>query len=204
MNGGAIDAIVFDLGGVLVDWNPRHLYRKVLPDEAAVERFLAEVMTSDWILGMDRGEPIASAVARLAAAHPAHATAIEAYRDRWPEMYRGAHEETVALLDSLRRAGHALYALTNWSAETFPVMRPRYPFLEWFRGILVSGEEGVVKPDPAIFRLAASRFGLAPGRTLFVDDSARNAEAARSLGFVAHHFRSAPLLAAELSALGLP
>ncbi|MSP82165.1 MAG: HAD family phosphatase [Alphaproteobacteria bacterium] len=198
-----MDSVLFDLGGVLVNWNPRHLYRKLFANEAAVERFLAEVMTSTWVVAMDAGEPMAQAVARLVAAHPAFATEIRAYLDRWPEMYDGALDGTVALLARLRERGVPLWGLTNWSHETFPVMRPHYPFLDWFRGIVVSGEERLVKPDPAIFRLTAERFALAPPRTLYIDDSARNAAAAADFGFRAHHFRSAPLLAAELEALGL-
>lgn len=200
----AVEAVVFDCGGVLVDWNPRHLYRKLFPgDEPAMERFLATVCTPEWNAEQDRGRPFAEGVARLVEEHPEHATLIRAYHERWDEMVPGAIDETVAVLAELRDAGIATYILSNWSAETFPRVAPRFGFLEWFDGIVLSGEEGVVKPDPAIFRVLCERYGLVPQASLFVDDSPGNVEAARSLGFPAHHFRRADALRRELADLGL-
>ena len=200
-----ITSVVFDLGGVLIDWNPRHLYRKLFgADEAAMERFLAEVCTPDWNSRFDAGRPLAEGVAELVAVHPDQADLISAYQRRWPEMLGGAFEGTVAILGELRRAGLRTYALSNWSAETFQVTRPLYPFLEEMDGILVSGEVKLGKPDPAIFREFLRRFDLAPENTVYIDDWDRNVAAATSLGMIAVRFVDAVLLRSELRLLGLP
>jgi 2-haloacid dehalogenase len=196
----AVKAVVFDLGGVLIDWDPRYLYRKLLADEAAVEEFLATVCTPEWNAEQDRGRPFAEGVAELVERHPAHAAAITAYHERWPEMLGGDLPGTVELLAELRAAGVPLYALTNWSAETFVVARERFAFLEWFDGVLVSGEERLVKPDPAIFELLADRFGLDPETTFYVDDSEANVAAAAALGFDAVRFTVPGRLRRDLAA----
>ena len=196
----ATKAVVFDLGGVLIDWDPRHLYRKLLADEAAVEEFLATVCTPEWNAELDRGRPFAEGVAELVERHPEHAAAIAAYHERWPEMVAGDIPGTVEVLAELRAAGVPLYALTNWSAETFAITRGRFEFLEWFDGLLVSGEERVTKPDPAIFQLLLDRFGLDPTATVFVDDSEANVTAARRLGFDAIGFTGHEELRRELVA----
>jgi len=193
-------AVVFDLGGVLIDWDPRYLYRKLLADEAAVEEFLATVCTPEWDTEQDRGRPFAEGVAELVERYPAHAAAITAYHERWPEMLGGDISGTVELLAELRAAGVPLYALTNWSAETFGIARERFQFLDWFDGVLVSGEERMIKPDPAIFQLMVERFGLDPGSTFYVDDSAANVEAAGRLGFDAARFTSPGQLRRDLAA----
>jgi 2-haloacid dehalogenase len=193
-------AVVFDLGGVLFDWDPRHLYRKLLADEAAVEEFLATVCTPEWNAEQDRGRPFAEGVAELAQRHPEHAAAIAAYHERWPEMVAGDVPGTVEVLADLRAAGVPLYALTNWSAETFAITRGRFEFLDWFDGLLVSGEEGMVKPDPAIFRLLLDRFGLDPQATVFVDDSEANVAAAEALGLDAVCFTGPERLRRDLVA----
>ena len=193
-------AVVFDLGGVLIDWDPRYLYRKLLHDEAAVEEFLATVCTPEWNAELDRGRPFAEGVAELVERHPEHAAAIAAYHERWPEMVAGDIPGTVEVLAELRAAGVPLYALTNWSAETFAITRGRFEFLEWFDGLLVSGEERVTKPDPAIFQLLLDRFGLDPTATVFVDDSEANVAAARRLGFDAIRFTGHEELRRELVA----
>jgi 2-haloacid dehalogenase len=199
----ATKAAVFDLGGVLIDWDPRYLYRKLLADEAAVEEFLATVCTPEWNAEQDRGRPFAEGVAELVERHPVHAAAITAYHERWPEMLGGAIAGTVELLDELRDTGVPLYALTNWSAETFGIARERYQFLEWFDGVLVSGEERMIKPDPAIFRLLLDRFGLDPGAAFYVDDSPANVAAAGELGFDAVRFTGPEQLRRDLEARGL-
>lgn len=200
-----ITSVVFDLGGVLIDWNPRHLYRKLFgADEAAMERFLAEVCTPDWNSRFDAGRPLAEGVAELVAVHPEQAELISAYQQRWPEMLGGAFEGTVAILGELRRAGLRTYALSNWSAETFQVTRPLYPFLEGMDGILVSGEVKLGKPDPAIFREFLRRFDLAPQNTVYIDDWDRNVTVATALGMIAVRFVDAVLLRSELRSLGLP
>jgi 2-haloacid dehalogenase len=196
----ATKAVVFDLGGVVIDWDPRHLYRKLLADEAAVEEFLATVCTPEWNAELDRGRPFAEGVAELVERHPEHAAAIAAYHERWPEMVAGDIPGTVEVLAELRAAGVPLYALTNWSAETFAITRGRFEFLEWFDGLLVSGEERVTKPDPAIFQLLLDRFGLDPTATVFVDDSEVNVAAARRLGFDAIRFTGHEELRRELVA----
>jgi 2-haloacid dehalogenase len=197
------EAVVFDLGGVLIDWDPRYLYRKLLRDETAVEEFLATVATPEWNAEQDRGRPFADAVAELAARHPAKAAAIAAYHDRWPEMLGGDIPGTVALLAELRAAGVPVYALSNWSAETFPLARERFPFLAWFDGLMISGEERVAKPDRRIFELLLDRFGLTPAATVFVDDADANVRAARAVGLDAVLFRDAAQLRRELAARGL-
>ena len=198
-----LKAVVFDLGGVLIDWDPRYLYRKLLDDEAAVEEFLATVCTPAWNAEQDRGRPFAEGVAELVERHPVHAAAITAYHERWPEMLGGAAGGTVEVLAELRAAGVPVYALTNWSAETFGIARERFEFLEWFDGVLVSGEERMIKPDPAIFRLLLDRFGLDPGATFYIDDSPANVAAADRLGFDAVRFTSPAQLRRDLEARGL-
>jgi 2-haloacid dehalogenase len=193
-----VKAVVFDLGGVLIDWDPRYLYRKLLDDEAAVEEFLATVCTPEWNAEQDRGRPFAEGVAELVERHPAHAAAITAFHERWPEMLGGAVGSSVEVLAELRAAGVPVYALTNWSAETFGIARERFEFLEWFDGVLVSGEERMIKPDPAIFRLLLDRFGLDPAATFYVDDSEPNVEAAGRLGFDAVRFTTPAQLRRDL------
>jgi len=200
-----IDAVVFDLGAVLIDWNPRYLYRTLFGgDEEAMERFLGEVTTQEWNARQDAGRPWSEAIEELVARHPGHRDLIAAYHERWPEMLGGAIDGTVAILGELHVAGIRCYALSNWSAETFPVARERYPFLAWFDGIVLSGEEGVVKPEPEIFQTLLERHGLVPSRTVFVDDSPANVVAAAALGLVAIRFHDPDRLRAELRGHGLP
>ena len=196
-------AVIFDLGGVLIDWNPRHLYRKLFSDRTAMEDFLSTVCTPEWNSTLDAGSPIADAVARLSAAHPDRAPLIEAYSERWGEMLDGPHAATVAVLDELRAREVRLYALTNWSAETFPIAIQRFEFLGWFEDILVSGSEGVVKPDTAIYDLAIERFEIEPHRTVFIDDAPANVAAAARAGLHAHHYQDAARLRAYLRRCGL-
>jgi 2-haloacid dehalogenase len=195
---------VFDLGGVLIDWNPRYLYRKLFGgDDAAMERFLAEVTTPAWNLEQDAGRPFAEAVAALTRDHPEHATLIAAYAERWAETLGDAIHPTVDVLDELRRAGVRLFALSNWSAETFPIARPRYPFLEWFDGIVISGEVRMAKPDARLYRHMFERYSLDPATTVFIDDSEANVDAARQLGMIAIRFEGADALRRALAGLGL-
>jgi 2-haloacid dehalogenase len=196
----AVKAAVFDLGGVLIDWDPRYLYRKLLADEGEVEEFLATVCTPEWNAEQDRGRPFAEGVAELVERHPAHAAAIAAFHERWPEMLGGDIPGAVELLAELRATGLPLYALTNWSAETFVVARERFAFLDWFDGLLVSGEERIIKPDPAIFELLLDRFGLDPASTFYVDDSEANVAAAAALGLDAVRFTGPGQLRRDLAA----
>ena len=199
-----MEAVVFDLGGVLFDWNPRHLYRKVFGgDEAAMERFLGTVCTSAWNLELDRGRSFEEAIAELQAEHPGEAERIAAYRERWIEMIGGTVAGTPEILEELHEAGMPLYALSNIARESFDKLGERFPLMGRFRGAVVSGDERIIKPDPAIFRRLAERFGLAPERTLFIDDVAENVAGAESAGFLGHHFRRAAGLRGLLVELGV-
>ncbi len=196
--------VVFDFGGVLVNWNPRHLYRKLFAgDEAAMESFLANVCTTEWNERQDAGRSFADAVAELLPRHPDKATLITAFSQRFDEMIAGPIEGTVAILADLKRAGVPRYGLTNFSAETFRPQRQRFEFLSWFDGIVVSGEEGIIKPDPRIFRILLERYRIAPEEAVFIDDNRANAVAATTLGIHGIHFRSPEDLRSELVSLGL-
>ena len=198
--------VIFDLGNVLIDWNPRHLYRKLADGDAArIERFLAEICTPDWNLSLDAGRAFADGVAELVARHPAERAWIEAYRARWLEMVAGPIEASVRILEELDTAAVPLWALTNWSSETFALVRhdPAYAFLDRFRAIFVSGELGLVKPDPAIYRHVLTALDRAPQHCLFIDDSAKNVAAAAAIGLHTHHFTSADALRADLERRGL-
>ena len=196
-------AVVFDLGGVLIDWNPRYLYRKLFDDEAAMETFLADVVSPEWNGQQDSGRTWAEAVEVLSREHPEQRDLIAAYWHRWQETLGDAIAPTVAILEELRGAGVRLYALSNWSAETFPVARPRYPFLDWFDGIVISGEEKVAKPDPEIFQHLLDRYGLDPATTVFIDDSEANVRAAAAKGITSIRFVDAAALRKDLRRLGL-
>jgi 2-haloacid dehalogenase len=196
--------VVFDLGGVLLQWDPRHLYRKLFAgDEAAMEAFLGNVCTEEWNERQDAGRSFADAVAELLPAHADKAHLIHAFGRRFDEMIPGAIEDTVDLVRELKRTGVPVYALTNWSAETFPSQRRRFDFLAEFDGIVVSGEEGVIKPDPRIFRILLERYAIPPEAAVFIDDDPANALAATALGMHGIHFRSPDRLRRELQALGL-
>jgi len=198
-------AVVFDLGGVLIDWDPRYLYRTLFDgDDGAMETFLSEVVTQEWNGHQDAGRPWSEAIEVLARQHPERRDLIAAFWERWPEMLGGAIDDTVAILAELRAAGVRVFALSNWSAETFPRARPRFPFLDWFDGIVISGEVRLVKPDPRIFRHLLETHGLAAERTVFVDDSETNVAAAVALGMTGIHFAGAEALRRELRSLGLP
>ncbi len=177
------DTVIFDLGKVLIEWDPRHLYRQLFAgDEPAMEHFLATVTTADWNLEQDRGRPFAAATALLRARHPDQAALIDAYFLRWPEMMPGEIPGTVAILRELHAAGVPLHAITNWSAETYPYAVARFEWLALFRSITVSGHERLIKPDPAIFTLMIERQQLAAERCLFIDDNADNVATATRLG----------------------
>jgi 2-haloacid dehalogenase len=198
--------VIFDLGGVLIDWNPRHLYRGLFAgDEAAMERFLAEICTPDWNLAFDAGTPWEEGIAELVARHPHERERILAYRSRWLEMIGGPIPGTVALLEELDARNVPLFALTNWSVETFALVRPdpAYAFLDRFREIFVSGELRLIKPDPAIYRHALEAIGGPAGECLFIDDSLKNVAAAAEIGLHAHHFTGPEPLRRDLGRFGL-
>jgi len=196
--------VIFDFGGVLVDWNPRYLYRKLFGDDAAgMEQFLAEVCNNEWNLQQDAGRPFAEAVTELSARYPAQADLIRAYHERWEEMLVDAISGSIAILRELKDAGHRLYGLTNWSHETFPFALARFAFFAWFDGIVVSGEERLVKPDPRLFMRLLERYRVDPRGAVFIDDNRPNVDAAIALGMHGIQFRSPDQLRAELVHLGL-
>lgn len=198
-----MDAVLFDLGKVLLDWSPRYYYERFFGgDEARLARFLDEVVAPEWIVEMDRGLPMAEAIAARQRRHPEHAELIAQWREGWPEMLRGEIAGTVALLDELAARGRRLHALTNFSRETWPIARARFEFLGRFEHVVVSGEVGMVKPDPRIYRLAIERCRLAPARTVFVDDMPANVDAARGEGLHAVHFTTPERLREALVELG--
>jgi 2-haloacid dehalogenase len=199
-----IDTIVFDLGGVLIDWNPEYLYNKLIPDEKERRWFLSTICTLDWNEQQDTGRSLQEGTDHLVRQFPEHAASIRAYYGRWKEMLGGPIHETVEIFRELKNQGRLkLYALTNWSAETFPVALELYDFLHWFDGRLVSGEEKVRKPFPEIYRLLIDRFGIDPAKAIYVDDNIRNVLPARALGFHGIHFRTPALFKQELQGLGV-
>ena len=199
-----IDAVIFDFGGVLVDWNPEYLYRKLISDADQRRHFLTEICSPDWNYEQDRGRDWAAAIAMKVAEHPQHAPLIRAYRDRWPEMCRGTIESGVALHRQLKTAGIPLYGLTNWSAETFEIGSRLFPILNDFRYVAVSGRLKMVKPDPEIYLHLLRNCDLTAERCVFLDDSLRNVEAARALGLHAIHFTDGESAGATLREMGLP
>jgi len=204
MPGPPLSAVIFDLGGVLIDWDPRYLYRRLFNgDEAAMEHFLANVCTADWNRRQDAGRPFAEAEAEAAARHPDKLALIQAWVRNFNEMIPRAIDGTVAILDELRQRQVRLYALTNWSAETFAPQPARFEFLAWFDGIVVSGREKLIKPDPRIVRLLLDRYAIAPARAVFIDDVPANAAAAAALGIHGIHFTSPDDLKRELAILSL-
>jgi 2-haloacid dehalogenase len=197
--------VVFDLGGVLIDWNPRYHFHEIFAgDVAAMERFLGEVCTQHWNERQDEGRTIAEAEAELIARHPHEAERIRQYYAGFGRMMRCEIAGSVAILEELAAAGIPLYALTNWSAETFPLATRRFPFFKHFRGVVVSGEVKTMKPRRRIFELLLERHGLAAADCVFIDDAEKNAIGAREAGLHAIHFRSPEQLRRELVALGLP
>jgi len=196
--------VVFDIGGVLIDWDPRHLYRKLfVSDEPAMEHFLANVCTNEWNRCQDAGRSFAEGARLLKLDHPHMAELIDAYGARFDEMMPGPIAGTVEILAELRERGTPLYALSNFSAETFALALERFDFLRLFRGIVISGEVGVIKPDPRIYEITLRRFAIDPHRAVYIDDVAVNAEAARPFGIHGIHFTTHGALREELVRLAL-
>src|SRR5437868_3955380 len=194
--------VVFDIGKVLVDWDPRHLYRKIFADVAEMERFLSEVCAQPWILELDRGKPFAQAVAERIREFPHYEKEIRAFDERWHETNRGVIEGSIAILQKLQQAQVPNYAITNFSAEKFEEARKVFPFFDSFDGIIVSGRESLLKPEAAIYNLLLERHGLKAADCIFIDDSLRNVDGAREVGMHGHHFVDADGLARELRAHG--
>ena len=198
----AVRNVVFDIGGVLLDWDPRHLYRGIVDDPDELEWFLANVCTMDWNAELDLGRSFDEACDELAARHPDHAELVHAWK-RQDEMVAGEVPGTAELVRSLRARSVPLFLLTNMPTDVFAARLVRYDVLHVFDGAVVSGQEGVIKPSPEIFRRLLDRFDLDPAETLFIDDSERNVDGARSVGLHAHHFMDAPTLRRALEELDL-
>jgi 2-haloacid dehalogenase len=195
---------VFDIGRVFVDWDPIYLFRNLFKTEEEAQWFKANVCTLDWNLEFDAGEIYAEGVAKLISRHPRYWREIQAFDERWPETFGPVIEGTIAIHDELIAAGMKTYAITNFSWEKWMTCLPKWPFLEKFDGIIVSGLERLVKPDPRVFRLFCERFGYEAGQCVFIDDSEPNVISARKTGMTSVLFETPEQLRADLQRLGLP
>ena len=194
-----INTVIFDLGGVLIDWNPRYVYRTIFKTEEEIDWFFENVATHDWNENQDAGYPIAKATEELVAQHPEWEHHIRAYYGRWEEMLGGPMHETVQIFKELKQIpGVKTYALTNWSAETFHIALDSYDFLHWFDGRLVSGEEGTRKPFSAFYQKLIDKFSIDPAKAVFIDDNLRNIKGAEALGIKGIHFHDHRQLREEL------
>jgi 2-haloacid dehalogenase len=194
-----IKAVIFDFGGVLIGWDPRNLYSRFFPGEPqAMEDFLAEISFMEWNAQQDKGRPFAEAVALLSKQFPHRAHLIKAYQEHWKESLTGSIDGTVELLRMLKNKGYSLYGMSNWSAETFAIVRHEFEFLNLFDEIILSGEVKLIKPDPEIFELCLQKIGKPASQCLFIDDSETNIIAAKKLGFDTVHFNSPEHLKTEL------
>jgi len=199
-----ITAIIFDYGNVLLEWNPRYVYRHFFPDDPeGMEQFFQEVNFMEWNLQQDKGRPFTEGVAILSKQFPQYEHLIQAYHDRWIDSVGGTITGTVALLKQLKQAGFPLYGLSNWSAETFPYARAKYDFFDLFDDMVISGEVGHVKPDPEIFQIILDKIGRPAQECLLIDDSLLNIQQANKMGFVTIHFESPVHLEKELKQLHL-
>lgn len=200
-----IETIIFDLGGVLIDWNPKYLYREVFNgNEEKVDWFLSNICTSEWNVEHDAGRPLKVGTELLLDQYPEYEDWIRIYYDRWEDMLGGTLDETVALLTALKQTNkYQLYALTNWSAETFPIALERFDFLNKFEGIVVSGSEKTRKPFPRIYEILLDRYQIKPEKAVFIDDNFENVSAAEKVGINGIHFKSATQLMNELKAMNI-
>jgi 2-haloacid dehalogenase len=198
-----VDAVAFDLGGVLIDWDPRYVYRELFADPADMEEFLASVCTDDWHRAHDLGVDITRSCEALAVEHREQRDLIMVWAERGEQMVAGQFDATVEILAEVKAAGLPCYSLSNMEPDAFRVRRARFPFMDWFDGHVISGLEGVAKPDPRIFEILLRRHELRPEHTVFIDDQARNITAARELGLIGLVFSSPAQLRSDLQALGL-
>ena len=204
MTSSAIKAIIFDYGNVLIEWDPRRVYRRYFPnDHQAMESFLAEINFMEWNAQQDKGRSFKEGIAVLSNAFPHHAPLIKAYHDHWKDSIGGSITGTVEILKRLKQAGYLIYGLSNWSKETFPYAHDKYDFFEFFDDMIISGFVGLVKPDPAIYHLILTKIKKPARECLFIDDSAVNINQAKQLGFKTIHFKSPGQLGDELEQMGL-
>jgi len=199
-----IDTVVFDLGGVLIDWNPRYLYRKIFKTEDEIDWFMNNICTMEWNDLQDAGRSFADATEDLVQKHPEHEVPIRAWYGRYPETIKGAIQPTVDILSQIRnKKQHRLYALTNWSHESFPWAQQNFEFLSWFEGIVVSGTEKTRKPFADFYHILFNRFNIDPARAVFIDDNIKNIKGANEVGLNTIHFTSPEELQKELEKLGV-
>jgi 2-haloacid dehalogenase len=199
-----INTIIFDLGAVLIDWNPHYMYRTIFDDEQEMLDFLANVCTSDWNEDQDAGRSLQEGTEYLVAKFPQHEANIRAFYSRWIEMLGEPFHGTVEIFRRLKESNkYKIYALTNWSAETFPFAVARFDFLTWFDGVVVSGTEKMRKPTPAFYQVLLDRYQVNPSEALFIDDNYRNVLAAEAMGIKSIHFKSAEELEVELNKLNI-
>jgi 2-haloacid dehalogenase len=195
--------IVFDIGGVLIDWNPRYAYSKIFEDKQKMEWFLTEICSPEWNGKQDAGRTFAEGTAELTAKYPQYKKEIEFFYDNWTNMFGGAIQGSVDILKQLKAQGYTLYCITNWSAEGFPWARQHFPFLNLFEDIVVSGEVKMLKPDPKIFNLLLQRHNIKAEDCVFIDDNKDNITTASALGFNTVHFKDPQQLKAALAAFGV-
>ncbi len=197
-----IKNIIFDFGGVLMDWNPKYLYREVFKDEKEMKYFLEDICTHEWNVKQDAGRSFDEATDELVNKYPKYQKEIRLYYSQWMTMIGGAIDENVSLLDDLK-SKYRLFGLTNWSAESFPLVFDQYPFFKVFEGIVVSGAEKMLKPDARIFQLLLSRYEIEANESLFIDDNQDNINAAIKLGFKTIHLHQEVNLRERLQSLGI-
>ena len=197
-----IKNIIFDFGGVLIDWNPEYLFRKEFERESDMNYFLENICTSEWNIQQDAGRPLSEATETLQKEHPEYKELIGMYYGRWEEMLGGVIEDSVRVLYLLKDK-YPIYGLTNWSAETITIAYRRYDFFNYLEGIVVSGEEELIKPDPKLYQVLLNRYRLKTNETLFIDDNIHNIETAQEMGFHTIHFTENMDLEKEVKEMGL-
>lgn len=208
MTDSTLEWVIFDLGAVLIDWNPRYVYRRHTTDDSRIEKFLREVATSEWNSQMDAGELFQQAIDQRGEQFPEWKSWLQDWRDHWPTMLNGPIDGTVEIFHEVvaeKRSGNlkGVLALSNWEANTFKIAQARFPFLQDFDGRLISGEERLIKPDPRFFSLLSDRFGVVPERSIFIDDLKKNTAVAESMGYRTHHFETPMKLRQDLEQLNV-
>ena len=199
-----IKTVIFDLGGVLIDWNPDYLYKTIFDSEEEMKWFYDNICTPDWNEEQDAGRDLNEGTENLVEKFPEHEHNIRAYYSRWEEMLNGPIHDTVEIFKELKSSGsYQLLALTNWSHQTFPIALERFDFLHWFDGKVVSGEEKTRKPFLDIYEMVINRYHVDPASAVYIDDNARNLVPARELGMAAIHFKNSAQLKLDLKELGV-